>query len=69
MLTPAAAVAATPPPRRARLFAEAATVGEGLYKSFPDGIWAQRVLVTLQTFAVPLAFWFKPICVAIALFW
>lgn len=55
--------------RRSRLFAEAATVGEGIYKSFPDNIWAQRALITLETFAVPLAFWFKPICVAVALFW
>ena len=65
----AAERAPTPAPNRARLFAEAATVGQGIYKSFPDNVWAQRALITLETFAVPLAFWFKPICVAIALFW
>lgn len=56
-------------PRRARIFAEAATVGQGIYQSFPNNVWAQRALFTLETFAVPLAFWFKPICVAVALFW
>lgn len=62
-------VSAADTPRRARIFAEAATVGQGIYQSFPDNVWAQRALITLETFAVPLAFWFKPICVAVALFW
>ena len=69
MFSQGTAADAAPPQRRSRLFAEAATVGEGIYKSFPDNVWAQRALITLETFAVPLAFWFKPVCVAVALFW
>jgi len=30
---------------------------------------ATRMMFALQTVALPLAFWFKPVCVCVALFW
>ena len=47
---------------RAQLFAEAATV---FNNGFSDG----NGMLLLQTIALPLAIWAKPICVALALFW
>ena len=40
-----------------------------LLKTFPQSVWASRALEALQMFAVPLAFYFKPVCVCVATFW
>ncbi|KAK5121104.1 hypothetical protein LTR85_005588 [Meristemomyces frigidus] len=72
-----AAPAATSKPsesQRAHFYAEAAGAGSmashtELLKSLPASLWATRALVALQTFALPLAFYFKPVCVCVATFW
>ena len=38
-------------------------------KSLPESVWASRVMEVLQMFAVPLTFYFKPVCVCVATFW
>ena len=41
-----------------------------LLQSLPmDSVWAIHALDTIQAFALPIAFWFKPVCVCVALFW
>lgn len=52
-----------------RWFASAAKVKEDIPPAVLDNVWATRIIFTLQTFVVPLAFWFKPLCVFLALFW
>jgi hypothetical protein len=55
------------------LFAEAAntmaSTAPDILRALPDSVWAARATVALQTFALPVAFWFKPVCVCVALFW
>ena len=34
-----------------------------------DNVWATRAFSLLETLVVPLASWFKPVCVAFALLW
>ncbi|KAK3701606.1 hypothetical protein LTR37_015357 [Vermiconidia calcicola] len=68
-----AAAAAPPTPSSgthpSRFFADAANVGDKLYHSLPKNIWFQRCLFMIQTFAIPLAYYFRPLCTAFALFW
>ncbi|KAK5171008.1 uncharacterized protein LTR77_004152 [Saxophila tyrrhenica] len=63
------APAATPQIRPSRFFANAATTGADLYTSLPHNVWVQRFVLLLQTFAVPFAYYFRPLCTALALFW
>lgn len=51
--------------------ADAAAMGSSneVCKSLPDSVWASRAVAALQTFAMPMAFWFKPVCVCFALVW
>lgn len=37
--------------------------------SLPASVWAARAMAVLQSLAVPLAFYFKPVCVCVAMFW
>lgn len=72
MSTFTAATAATivlPMAYGSSVFAEAATAGSDLYHSLPANVWFQRCVYLLQTFAVPLAYYFRPLCTALALFW
>lgn len=39
------------------------------FQSLLDSIWLQRLILVLQTLAVPLLYYFRPICTALALFW
>lgn len=43
--------------------------GELLFLSFTDSIWAARLMDALHSIAWPLAIWFKPACVCLALSW
>lgn len=58
-----------------RLFAQAAEASKKLQdtpqhaSTFMNNIWASRVAAYLELLAMPLAFWFKPVCVCLALFW
>lgn len=68
MSTGKAAVAAGS--KSSHWFADAAKVRTQLSStSIWDNVWASRILFAFQTIAVPLAFWFQPLCVCIALFW
>jgi hypothetical protein len=66
-------VGATPVAARttqhAHFFANAAKPGNQIYSSLPNNVWFQRFVFTLQTFAIPFAYYFRPLCVALALFW
>lgn len=59
--------------RQAHWFAEASDIssvdGSKLHASLRDTVWASRIAMSLQAVALPLAFWFKPVCVCLALFW
>lgn len=66
---PAAATSKPSEFQRAHWYAEAADVGSDLYRSLPDTVWASHAVTMLQTFALPLAFWFKPVCVCVGMFW
>ncbi|KAM0721518.1 hypothetical protein Q7P37_002443 [Cladosporium fusiforme] len=35
----------------------------------PHAVWSSRLMYSAQALAFPLAFWFKPVCVAFALVW
>jgi hypothetical protein len=50
-------------------FAEAASAGTHIDQSIPSNIWFQRFVYLLQTFALPFAYYFRPLCTALALFW
>lgn len=68
MSTGKAAVAAGA--KSSQWFANAAKVRSQLASTpILNNVWASRLLFALQTIAVPLAFWFKPLCVCVALFW
>jgi hypothetical protein len=60
---------AQPTLQQSHFFADAAKTGSDLYTSIPQNLWFQRLLFTLQTFAVPLAYYFRPLCTAIAFVW
>ena len=57
--------------QRAHFFADAASPSPvaQLKRAIPDNIWAARAMMFLHTFALPFAFWFRPVCVFLALFW
>lgn len=45
-----------------------ATAGD-ISQSLPSNVWFQRFTFMLQTFALPVAVYFRPLCIAGALFW
>ena len=64
-----AASAASPTPSGSHFFANAANVGSEISHSFLGNIWVQRMIIIFQTFALPLMYYFRPLCTALALFW
>jgi hypothetical protein len=68
----AAATAASlilPGAYRTRFFAEAADAATDISHSLPPSVWFQRFIHLLQSFALPFAYYFRPLCTAVALFW
>ena len=55
--------------QHSHFFADAAHVGEKISHSFRENVWFQRVMTVFQTLAVPLMYYFRPLCTAVALFW
>ena len=45
-----------------------ATAGE-ISQSLPGHVWFQRFVFMLQTFALPFAIYFRPLCILVAVFW
>jgi hypothetical protein len=63
---------AAPKPHRAAMFAPFADSLSHHGLSFPlnlDAVWLSRPLTLLQTFALPFAFYFKPVMVLVAMSW
>ncbi|QIW97092.1 hypothetical protein AMS68_002610 [Peltaster fructicola] len=67
-----AGTAERPPGRHSQLFVHAADTGSTSNTpllSSQSSIWTTHTIMYLQAVAVPLAFWFKPVCVCLALSW
>jgi hypothetical protein len=45
-----------------------ATAGE-ITNSIPRNIWFKRFAFIMQTFALPIAMYFRPLCILAAVFW
>ena len=45
-----------------------ATAGE-ITTSIPRNIWFQRLVFIMQTFALPIAIYFRPLCILVEVFW
>ncbi|KAK5134664.1 hypothetical protein LTR08_006179 [Meristemomyces frigidus] len=61
-----------PTTQRAHWYADAASTmasNPAARRSLPDSVWASRAMEALQMLALPLAFYFKPVCVCVATFW
>lgn len=65
----AAAAAATAKIPHSHFFANAASSGSDIYTSLPQNVWLQRSILTLQTFAIPFAYYFRPLCSVVAFLW
>ena len=63
-----AAQVTTPSPFQRALFASP-DPNSANHSLLPHTIWASRIMYSAQALAFPLAFWFKPVCVAFALVW
>lgn len=54
---------------KAHLFAFAESLSHDGRLPLPDSVWLSRALTMAQTFAIPFAFYFKPVIVFIAMSW
>ncbi|KAF7188599.1 hypothetical protein HII31_10261 [Pseudocercospora fuligena] len=56
-------------PSKAHLFAFAESLSHDGRLPLPDSVWLSRAVTMAQTFAIPFAFYFKPVIVFIAMSW
>lgn len=69
MTVSGAASAAASTPSGLSFLTHMTNVGTELSHSVLSNFWFQRLVLVLQTFAIPLMYYFRPLCTAFALFW